>query len=249
MTGTAEIVWDGQELRAFAGAERLIRFRASEVIRVEGSLPLGFTFGDYSPVLEHTGSWSKVADVIAAEQERNAYVPFEIVEVTPESKTITSFRPRRADGKVPASYEPGQFLPIRIQIPNEEETARRTYTLSDAPGRETYRLSIKREGGDALVSTFLPDHARAGFRLEAMAPRGKFVLDQSSDRPVVLISAGVGITPMTAHIRYSAPLASNRPGETHDSQGRVDIEFLKSLLPLDDYDLPLRTTAIHAVAL
>ena len=52
MTGTAEIVWDGPEVSAFAGAERLIRFHASEVIRVEGSLPLGFTFGDYSPVLE-----------------------------------------------------------------------------------------------------------------------------------------------------------------------------------------------------
>ncbi len=287
MTGTAEIVWDGPRVSAFAGAERLIRFRASEVIRVEGSLPLGFTFGDYSPVLEHTGSWSKAAELIAAEQERNAYTPFEIVEVTPESETITSFHLRRADGKAPANYAPGQFLPIRVPIPNQETAARRTYTLSDAQNGETYRLSIKREGGDALVSTFLHDHARAGFRLEAMAPRGKFVLDQTSDRPVVLISAGVGITPMiamtkfiineglrtrsfrrttfihgtrnsdahafgkqirdlatehealTAHIRYSAPLASDRLGETHDSEGRVDIDLLKSLLPLDDYDFYL----------
>ena len=55
--------------------------------------------------------------MIAAEQERNAYVPFEIVEVTPESETITSFHLRRADGKAPANYEPGQFLPIRVPIP------------------------------------------------------------------------------------------------------------------------------------
>ena len=135
MTGTAEIVWDGQEVRAFAGAERLISFRASEVIRVEGSLPLGFTFGDYSSVLEHTGSWSQTADVIAAEQERNAYVPFEIVEVTPASETITSFHLRRVDGKAPASYEPGQFLPIRVPIPNEETAASRTYYPLRCPER------------------------------------------------------------------------------------------------------------------
>jgi len=57
MTGQAEIVWNGKEIEAFAGAERLIRFRAEKVIRVEGSLPLGFDFGEYSPMLERTGSW------------------------------------------------------------------------------------------------------------------------------------------------------------------------------------------------
>ncbi len=74
----------------------------------------------------------------------------------------------------------------------------RTYTLSDAPNAEHYRLTIKRQGGAALVSNFLHDHAKPGFVVEAMAPRGKFVLDQSSERPVVLISGGVGITPMIA---------------------------------------------------
>ncbi len=58
MTGTAEIVWDGQEVRAHAGAERLIRFRAEEIIRVEGSLPLRFDFGDYSPHLAHIANWA-----------------------------------------------------------------------------------------------------------------------------------------------------------------------------------------------
>ncbi|MFT5181596.1 MAG: putative pyridoxine 5'-phosphate oxidase superfamily flavin-nucleotide-binding protein [Alphaproteobacteria bacterium] len=58
MTGQAEIVWDGEDVEAFAGAERLIRFRAEKVIRVENSLPLRFRFGAYSPMLEPTGSWS-----------------------------------------------------------------------------------------------------------------------------------------------------------------------------------------------
>ncbi len=287
LTGAAEIVWDGEEVQAFAGAERLIRFRAEEVIRVEGSLPLRFGFGEYSPMLEHTGSWAQAAERIAGESERNTYVAYEIADIQTESEAISSFTLRRADGKALASYQPGQFLPIRLTIPGQEAPVARTYTLSDAPDAGHYRLSIKRQGGTALVSTFLHDNAKPGFALEAMAPRGKFVLDQSSERPLVLISGGVGITPMiamtnhiineglrtrnfrrtyfihgaqngqvhafaghirrlaaehdalSAHIRYSHPGDNDRLGETHDSEGHVDIALLKSILPFDDYDFYL----------
>ncbi len=287
MTGAAEIIWDGDDVTAFAGAERLIRFRLDELIRVETSLPLAFDFDTYSPVLDHTGSWEKTAETIAAEKERNTYIPYEICDVRPESDVITSFYLRRADGKAPARHEPGQFLPIRLAIPGQDEPALRTYTLSDAPDGATYRLSIKKEGGTALVSNHLHDNAAKGFRLEAMAPRGKFVLDQSSDRPVVLISGGVGITPMmamanfiiaegkrtrafrptyfihgaqngrlhafgdhirqlaaeheafNAHVRYSQPSDDDAIGVTHDSEGFVDVDLLKALLPFDDYDFYL----------
>ena len=287
MTGAADIVWDGEDLHAFAGAERLIRFRAEEVIQVEASLPLSFDFGEYSPMLAPTGSWDRAAETLAAERERNAYIPFEVVDVRPESDVITSFYLRRADGRAPAGHQPGQFLPVRLNIPGQDTPAMRTYTLSDTPNGDTYRLSIKRAGGVALVSNFLHSHATPGFRLEAMAPRGKFVLDRSSERPVVLISGGVGITPMmamanfivgegrrtrnfrrtyfihgaqngrshafgdhirqlavehdafSAHIRYSGPGEADRIGQTHDSEGYVDIDLIKSLLPFDDYDFYL----------
>ncbi len=287
MSGSAEIVWEGEEVKAFAGAERLIRFRAETVIRVEGGLPLSFDFDSYSPMLAHTGSWAQTAEALAAERERNQYLAYDVVDIKQESWAIKSFTLRRADGKAPAGYEPGQYLPIRLQIPGTEAPALRTYTVSQAPDGETYRLSVKREAGEALVSPFLHDHVAVGFRLEAMAPRGHFVLDGTSERPVVLISAGVGITPMmamaesivqeaartrnrrrtyfvhgardgdflafgarlralaeandflTTHIRFSAPGPGDRLGETHDSEGRVDVDLLKSLLPLDDYDFYL----------
>jgi predicted pyridoxine 5'-phosphate oxidase superfamily flavin-nucleotide-binding protein len=57
MTGHTEIVWDGEKIEDYAGAERLIRFRTEKVIHVEGSLPLRFRFGEFSPMLERTGSW------------------------------------------------------------------------------------------------------------------------------------------------------------------------------------------------
>lgn len=61
MTGESEILWDGAEVRAFAGAERLVRFRTAEVIRVEGSLPLRFDLREYSPALDPTGTWAPAA--------------------------------------------------------------------------------------------------------------------------------------------------------------------------------------------
>jgi ferredoxin-NADP reductase/predicted pyridoxine 5'-phosphate oxidase superfamily flavin-nucleotide-binding protein len=197
LTVRAEVVWEGEAVRAFAGAERLLRFEVEEMIRVEGSLPLRFSFGEYSPFLDVTGSWSEALETIAANRERDTFIGYEVFRVEAESETIRSFYLRRADGKALAGYEAGQFLPIRLAIPGMAGPVLRTYTVSDGPNREYFRLSVKREAG-GLVSSFLHDHAEPGFRLEAMAPRGKFVLDAAAARPVVLISGGVGITPMIA---------------------------------------------------
>ncbi len=105
---------------------------------------------------------------------------------------------RRADGKPLDPWEPGQFLPIRVTIPGQPQPALRTYTLSTTPNPDHYRLSIRRGEGNALVSRFLHANAKPGLRIEAMTPRGKFVLTPASERPVVFVSGGVGITPMIA---------------------------------------------------
>jgi ferredoxin-NADP reductase/phenylpropionate dioxygenase-like ring-hydroxylating dioxygenase large terminal subunit len=137
----------------------------------------------------------------ASESERNSYIQLEVVKVESEGELIKSFYLRRPDGKRLHSWEPGQFLPIRVTIPGQLPELR-TYTLSTASNPDHYRLSIRRHEGDAVVSKYLHANGVPGFRLEAMAPRGKFVLDRSSDRPAVLISAGVGITPMMAMAQH-----------------------------------------------
>jgi ferredoxin-NADP reductase/phenylpropionate dioxygenase-like ring-hydroxylating dioxygenase large terminal subunit len=135
-------------------------------------------------------------------EDRNTYRPFEIIRVERESDVISSFYLRRADGGPLAPALPGQFLPIRVTIPGQKRPMLRTYTISDVTDGSHYRLSIKREGREASISTFLHDNASPGFRLEAMAPRGKFLLDETSNRPVVLISGGVGLTPVIAMLNH-----------------------------------------------
>ena len=131
-------------------------------------------------------------------EERNRYFELEVARVVPESENITSFYLRPVGAEQTHLWEAGQFLPIRISIPGHLQPFLRTYTLSTRYNPEFYRLSIRRGDENALISRFLHEHARPGFRLEAMMPRGKFVLDRSSSRPVVLVSGGVGITPMVA---------------------------------------------------
>ena len=201
MTGDAEIVWQGEELEAFEGAERLIRVKLDEVVRVAGSLPLRWNFQGYAPDLARTGSWQAVTETIAANRDRDRWRRFTVARIEKESGTITSFYLTSEDGKAIASYKPGQYLPIRLDIPGEEGSANRTYTVSEAANGKFYRLSIKRED-EGLVSRHFHDRMKPGSVLEAMAPRGKFTLAEDSVRPVVLLSGGVGITPMIAMLDH-----------------------------------------------
>jgi carnitine monooxygenase subunit len=132
------------------------------------------------------------------DSERNAYVELDIVKVEPESEIIRSFYLRRADGKPLEPWVAGQFLPIRVKVPGEAQPVLRTFTLSTTPNPDQYRLSIRRGGANSLVSRFLHDSGKPGLKIEAMAPRGKFVLAPGAERPVVFVSGGVGITPMIA---------------------------------------------------
>ena len=204
LTGAAEIVWEGEELRAFTGAQRLVRFSMEEAIRVIGGLPIQWRFRGYSPSLEQTGSWEQVASTLAARAEGNIYRAYTVDRVEKESGNVTSFYLKpSADERIPC-HKAGQFLPLELEVPGVEERVLRTYTISDAPNGSYYRLSIKREPAakpglpPGIASNYFHDHVTPGTTLRAMSPRGKFTLDTSSTRPIVLASAGVGITPMVS---------------------------------------------------
>ncbi|WP_299083135.1 pyridoxamine 5'-phosphate oxidase family protein [uncultured Ruegeria sp.] len=147
-----------------------------------------------------------------------------------EAKDITSFYLSPADGKPLHSFEAGQHLPIEIQIPGQVGTSKRSYSLSGAPGSTSgYRLSIKREE-KGLVSRFFHDELREGSVIEASNPAGDFVIP-CSKCPLVLVSAGVGVTPMVSMLHAAKAANGARPvwfvhgarnGQEHALRNEVD---------------------------
>jgi nitric oxide dioxygenase len=121
--------------------------------------------------------------------------PFLIKEKRVESELITSFLLAPVDGKPVLDFKPGQYLSIKLVHPELEYQEIRQYSLSDAPNGQHYRISVKREP-QGQVSNLLHDHLQAGDKIEVMPPTGDFYLKADGHTPVVLLSAGVGVTPM-----------------------------------------------------
>lgn len=120
-----------------------------------------------------------------------------------ESDVITSFYLKPEDGQAIAAYEPGQYITVRVKPEGQEFTHLRHYSLSTAPGKPYYRISVKREDAAedrpaGIVSTYLHTRIGEGDVLELSAPAGDFTLDQTSNLPLVLLSGGVGLTPMVS---------------------------------------------------
>lgn len=137
-----------------------------------------------------------------------------------ESADITSFYFTPADGRALYPFVAGQHLPIEVQIPGQKGTSKRSYSLSGPPQeRRFYRISVKRED-KGLVSRYLHDHLREGSVIEAHKPSGDFVLPDATS-PLVLVSAGVGLTPMLSMLHASAE--HDRPvWYVHGARGSSD---------------------------
>jgi len=128
---------------------------------------------------------------------------FRVASKVRESAEITSFHLEPVDGGAVTDFQPGQYIGLQLWVNGEE--IRRTYSLSAAPNGRSYRISVKREPG-GKASNHLHDTVAPGHELTVFPPSGEFVL-RPSDKPLVLISAGVGITPTLAMLESSLPKA------------------------------------------
>lgn len=131
-----------------------------------------------------------------------------------ESEVITSFYLKPANQQVLPKFKPGQYISVKLEMEGEEFTHIRQYSLSDAPGKKYFRISVKKEKGsenpDGLVSNYLHDQITEGDRLEISAPAGDFFLDTEKNTPIVLLSGGVGVTPMTSMLNTIVDLQPER---------------------------------------
>jgi ferredoxin-NADP reductase/MOSC domain-containing protein YiiM/ferredoxin len=150
--------------------------------------------------------------------------PLAVTGIDRETDTVISLRLTDPGGKnVPAAL-PGQFLTLRVHPDPAQPPLLRSYSLSGSPGAPGYRISVKREEHGA-ASQFLHTRVRAGDTLEVAAPRGTFTL-RPGQEPVLLISAGVGATPVLAMLHALAAAQSSRDiWWLHSSRSRADEPF------------------------
>ena len=134
--------------------------------------------------------------------------PLRVAGMRAESTTIKSFllAPTADTASTPVAA-PGQYLTLRVRPDADAPQLIRSYSLSAVPDERGYRISVKREG---TTSRYLHDHVKVGDLLDVAAPRGSFVL-RNGTRPVVLVSAGVGATPVLAMLHALAGEHATRP--------------------------------------
>lgn len=157
----------------------------------------------YSEKVQAKGGWS-------------GWKPFVVKEKVVESSEITSFHLYPSDQGPVADFTPGQYLSIRLFIPELNLLQPRQYSISSAPNGLYYRISVKKETAlklnpDGIISNRLHDFVNIGDILEVTAPAGSFTFNNDNDHPVVFISGGVGQTPLISMLEDLIKSGSKKP--------------------------------------
>ncbi|WP_282371473.1 2Fe-2S iron-sulfur cluster-binding protein [Pseudomonas sp. PS02290] len=198
VAGTVRLILDGPEIAAFQGAERLWQVRVEQVVRRPAALRSRWEFQGWSPNSLMTGDWQQTAARLQADALRDQWRPLRVTRIEDESDGIRSFYFEPADGAGLPAFKAGQHLPLRLSLDGRTPPLIRTYSLSSAPSDGFFRISVKRDG---LASAYLHDHVSVGDLLQARSPQGSFVVDAQERRPLVLLGAGIGVTPMLSMLR------------------------------------------------
>ncbi|KAF7882393.1 uncharacterized protein EAF02_005756 [Botrytis sinoallii] len=230
-----------------------------------------------------TAAYNQLAQIMI-DREAQLYVEagewkdwrdFKIAKKVKESRIITSFYLEPVDGKPLPLFKPGQYISVQVHVPGFGYLQSRQYSLSDRPNEKYYRISVKREDAVVLpevntpveagvISNTLHDLKNEGDIVQVSPPQGEFFLDlqQNVDSPVVLISAGVGLTPMVSILNTLVERRSTRPisyihaarskevdafhahvQEIASSQSNIKSWVFVKNLPADDYGHPVKDLA------
>jgi ferredoxin-NADP reductase/MOSC domain-containing protein YiiM/ferredoxin len=188
------------------------RDRLERALRIEALSP-GWR-GSFQALLQNqtasaTGGNAALVPETAAHPVTPGFRPLTVTAIDQESADVLSFTMHSPDGRELPMALPGQYVVLRLQRTAGEPPFFRSYSLSGPLSTERYRISVKIEP-NGLAGTQLKEHIRIGDSIDVSSPRGSFIL-QSGERPVVLLSAGIGATPVLAMLHALAASCSARP--------------------------------------
>ncbi len=206
LTGTAKILWHSRETAYFNGAKRLWQFSLKHGFLLENALPWRWKFDAYSPYTKMTDTWLASNQRIEAQKlaQKTRWHSVHIERIEQESQNIKSFYLQWPNGDIP-KFNAGQFITLNVELDGKNYL--RNYTISSAPSDPFFRVSIKRETSrnglspDGRVSTYLHTKLKVGDKIEVSKPAGQFSLEPENARPVVFLTAGIGITPALSMFR------------------------------------------------
>jgi ferredoxin-NADP reductase/MOSC domain-containing protein YiiM len=192
-----------------------------------------FSFQAMLAQIDRPGAGNAGLSLVSPPPAWPGFRPLAVTAIEPESDSVVSVYLADPDGDAVPPALPGQFLTLRLPTDPTTRSLLRSYSLSGAPGSHSYRISVKREP-EGVVSRYVHSRVRPGDLLEVAAPRGTFTL-QDGDAPVLLISAGVGATPLLAILHSLADQASSRDvWWLHGARNRAEEPFAAEARSLID---------------
>jgi ferredoxin-NADP reductase/MOSC domain-containing protein YiiM/ferredoxin len=209
--GEAEERMTVAEINALLYLPNHARDRLERALRI-GALSLGWRSSFEALLQSHTtaagGGNAGLTPAAATHPAAPGFRPLAVTAIDQESADVLSLTMKSSNGELLPTPLPGQYVVLRLQRTASGPPLFRSYSLSGPPSTERYRIGVKIEPNRA-AGTYLREHVRVGDALEASSPRGSFIL-QSGQRPVVLLSAGIGATPVLAMLFALAAARSTR---------------------------------------
>ena len=209
--GEAEERMTVEEINALLYSPNHPRDRLEHALRIKALSP-GWQ-SSFEALLQNqaavAGSGNAGLMPAAARPAAPGFRPLAITAIDHESEDVLSLTMQSSDGRRLQAALPGQYVVLRIQKAAGAPPFFRSYSLSGPLSTERYRISVKIEP-NGVAGTYLKEHVRVGDTLDVSSPRGSFTLP-SGDGPVVLLSAGIGATPVLAMLHALADAHSTRP--------------------------------------
>lgn len=199
------------ELNALLYAPPHARKQLERALRIEALSPgwrSSFEALLQSPPTAGGASNAGLAPEAAAHPTAPGFRRVAVTVIEAESTDVVSLTMQSSDGRPLPAALPGQYVVLRLPPTGGGPPLLRSYSLSGAVSTERYRISVKVEP-NGIAGTYLREDVRVGDALDVSAPRGSFVLEPA-ERPVALLSAGIGVTPVLAMLRALAADRSTR---------------------------------------